>query len=232
MSWISRLLGGRPRLDPAEASALAAYSKVPLPDPCAAVASLRLVVVDVETSGLDARRDRLLAIGAVGVRDGSIPPGDAFETVLRQARASDHENILVHGIDETTQLAGSELADALARFLAYAGKAPLVAFHANFDRAMIARAMHPALGITPANRWLDLAAIAPVMFPEHARSAQTLDDWLRIFGIEHPARHNALADAFATAQLLLVTIARAQSAGARRLEDLITASTSQRWLLR
>ena len=85
---------------------------------------------------------------------------------------------------------------------------------------------------TPDNAWLDLAAIAPVVFPEHARHARTLDDWTRLFGIPNHARHNALADALATAQLLLVVLARASQSGSRRLADLIAASAGRRWLSR
>jgi DNA polymerase-3 subunit epsilon len=232
MSWLARVLGTRPALAPAQERALAAYREAPKPDRAAPAGGQRLVVVDVETSGLDARKDRLLAIGAIGVRRGAIPLRDGFEVVLRQEQPSAHENILVHGIDGTTQRSGTEPAEALARFLAYAGKAPLVAFHADFDRIMIERATRPALGLRPVNTWLDLAVIAPVVFPEHAGAARTLDDWLRVFGIEHLDRHDALADALATAQLLLVVLARAARSGAHRLDDLIAASTGHRWIAR
>jgi DNA polymerase-3 subunit epsilon len=232
MNWIRRLIGRRPPLAPGQAAALSAYHVLPDPDRDAAADRLRLVVVDVETSGLNPRRDRLLAIGAVAVDRGIIRLEDSFEIILRQDAPSDNANILVHGIDGTTQRAGVEPADALLRFLSYAGKATLVGFHAEFDRVAIERAARATLGTAPANAWLDLAYAAPAVFPEHAERARALDDWTHLFGIENHARHNALADAFATAQLLLVVMARAAADGERRLSDLITASTAQRWLAR
>lgn len=232
MSWISRLLGRRPPLGPELESALAAYRAAAEPDRAAPADRQRLVVVDVETSGLNPYEDRLLAIGAVGVNGGLVSLQDSFEVIVRQEHASDHENILVHGIDGTTQRSGREPADALVRFLEYAGKAPLVAFHADFDRIVITRAMRPALDMRPENIWLDLAKIAPVVFPERAHEAHTLDDWTRIFGIENSFRHNAAADSLATAQLLLIVLARASRSGARRVDDLIAASTAHRWLAR
>ena len=232
MSWISRLLGRRPALGPEQSSALAAYHAAPRPDRRAPADTQRLVVVDVETSGLDPRHDRLLAVGAMAVRGGAVALGDSFEVILRQEQPSDHENILVHRIDGTTQRSGSEPAAALARFLEYAGKAPLVAFHADFDRIALGRAMRSSLGVRLGNAWLDLASLAPAVFPEHAASARTLDDWMRIFGLENPARHNALADAFTTAQLLLIVTAQASRAGARRLDDLLASAAAQRWLAR
>lgn len=231
MSWISRLIGRRSSLDPDEASALAAYQEATAPGRDAAIDTIRFVVVDVETSGLDPHRDCLLAIGAVGVADGQVALQDSFEIVLRQERASDPENILIHRIDGTTQLGGCAPAEALARFIRFAGKAPLVGFRSEFDRIAIDRAMQPALGAPTANTWLDLAHIAPEIFPEHANEARSLDDWTRIFGIENRARHDALADALATAQLLLVALARAPRRGMRSLGDLAAAS-DRRWLAR
>ncbi len=232
MNWLQRLLGRQARLAPEQASALAAWFALPAPDLDLPADRQRLVVVDVETSGLDPSRDRLLAIGAVAVDRGAIHFEDSFEIVLRQDAPSGNDNILVHGIDGTTQCAGIEHAEALLRFLDYAGKSPLVGFHADFDRIAIGRAARATLGAAPANAWLDLATAAPAVFPEHAQRAHALDDWARLFGIENHARHNALADAFATAQLLLVVMARAAANGDRRLSDLIAASTAQRWLAR
>lgn len=232
MNWIARLLGRQPRLPPAQAEAMAAYLALPAPDLEQPADRQRLVVVDVETSGLDPLRDRLLAIGAVAVDGGVIRLEDSFEIVLHQDVPSDSENILVHGIDGTTQCAGVGHAEALTRFLAYAGRSPLAGFHTGFDRAAIRRATRTALGAVPVNDWLDLATAAPALYPEHADATHTLDDWTRLFGIENHARHNALSDALATAQLLLVVMSRASESGQRRLRDLFAASEAQRWLAR
>ena len=62
------------------------------------ITQTRFVVVDVETSGLDLRSDRLLSIGAVAVEAGAIHPADSIELVLRQTQESGHDNILLHGI--------------------------------------------------------------------------------------------------------------------------------------
>ncbi|HEY9198464.1 MAG TPA: exonuclease domain-containing protein, partial [Gammaproteobacteria bacterium] len=58
----------------------------------------RCVVVDVETAGLDPKRDALIAIGAVALRDGRIQMAENLEVVLRQHIVSTRDNILVHGI--------------------------------------------------------------------------------------------------------------------------------------
>ena len=57
---------------------------------------------------------------------------------------------------------------------------------------------------TTGRAWLDLAPLAGALVPEAYRyGGRSLDDWLAAFGIECTIRHNAAADALATAELLL-----------------------------
>lgn len=187
--------------------------------------ALRWVVVDCESSGLDPARDRLLSIGAVAVREARVDHADCFSAVLRQAHASEVPNILVHGIGADAQLGGREPAAALDAFSDYVAGGIPVAFHAAFDRALLARAL-PGWK----RRWLDLAELAPVLLPGSAQSCKSLDDWLAAFSIEHPARHEAVADAYATAQLLLVLLAEAERQGVVDTGDLFAAARGRRWL--
>ena len=169
----------------------------------------RWVVLDVESSGLDAEHDRLLAIAAtavqvVGADMPRVALADSFEVVLRQderdTATPDKANILVHGIGVGAQRAGVPAGEALRAFVDYIGTAPLVAFHAHFDQTLIRRALK-AQGLPPlANPWLDLAALAPVLWPD--QRAHALDEWMALFGITCMQRHQAAADTLATAELL------------------------------
>ncbi|HRI17658.1 MAG TPA: 3'-5' exonuclease [Burkholderiaceae bacterium] len=172
---------------------------------------LRWVVLDVEASGLDARRDRLLAIAAVALHfdidapEGSAPRialGDSFEVVLRQPEvAADKANILIHGIGVGAQRQGLEPSQALEGFAHWLGDAPLVAFHSAFDETLIQRHVQAVLGRRLANPWLDLAPVAAAVVP--GVKARALDDWLEHFAIPCAVRHQAAADTLATAELLL-----------------------------
>jgi DNA polymerase III subunit epsilon len=229
MRWLTRLVraGGAPK---AHQTDIDRYLDAPAEDTRSPLAHQRLIVLDVETSGLSPRTDQLIAIGAVGVHGGLVRFDDSFYAVLRQDKPSTTANILVHGIDGTTQTSAPDPAHALIGFLSYAGKAPLVAFHAEFDRVFIARSMREILGIATANVWIDLADLAPALHPEHAARAHALDDWTRLFGIENHARHDALADALATAQLLQILLVRGAQQNLRSVNDLVARAQEQRWL--
>lgn len=197
----------------------------------------RWLVLDVESSGLDPTRDRLLAIAAVAVRPAPerllVDPGDSFEIVLRQADsgagAPDKANILVHGIGVGAQRGGVEPAEALAAFCAFAGAAPLVGFHAAFDRALIERALKAVRAPRLPNPWLDLADLAPVLRPD--TKAHALDDWLAVYGLTVGTRHQAASDALATAELLqcLWPALRAQGAGGR-FDAVAKLAAARRWV--
>ncbi len=196
----------------------------------AALRAARWVVVDCETSGLDPARDRLLAVGAVSVHGGRIELAATFSAVLRQESPSDAANILVHGIGGEAQREGRPAADALREFSGFLGEGLPVAFHAPFDAAILSRAIAGIPGLSAPRSWLDLAQLAPALYPGPERARRALDDWLAHFGIAHPARHDALADAYATAQLLLVLLSEAERQGAGTVEGLRRLERSGRWV--
>jgi DNA polymerase-3 subunit epsilon len=209
----------------------------PAPDP----GPQRWIVLDVEASGLDARHDRLLAVAALALHIGGpgqaprIALGDSFEGLLQQpgsAAAPDKANILVHGIGLGAQRHGRPAAELLAAFEHYRAGAPLIAFHAAFDRTMLERHSRAALGRALPGPWLDLAPLAAVLHPEVR--ARALDDWLAHFGIPCLARHQAAADTLATAELLLALWPRLrQELGERAgFTGLLRLADQQRWVQR
>jgi DNA polymerase-3 subunit epsilon len=231
LNWFRQLLRRNSSLTAEQTLALDAYrsqAKVPGAPP---LSTLRFVVADVETTGLNPFADQLISIGAVELVNDRIILSSGFEVVFRQLQASANANILVHGIDGTTQLGGLEPAAATLQFLEFVKNAPLVGFHADFDRMMIDRAANAAVGRAPFNIWLDLAYLAPAIMPEPDRKRPLgFDEWMDRFGITNFARHNALADALATAQLLQVVLTRARQQGVNTLDGLIKLERSQRWL--
>ncbi|MHB1351868.1 MAG: 3'-5' exonuclease [Thiobacillus sp.] len=228
MNWLKRRFGRKPELSPQRAERLAAWRALPSPRHDLHLDQSRCVVVDVETSGLDLSRDRLIAIGAVAVARGTVQLGDSLEIVLQQDKVSEKNNILIHGIGGTAQRAGVPPADALLAFLEYLGKDPLVAFHVAFDEPMIRRAMKAFLGLDFSHAWVDLAYVAPALYPRLARRHRSLDDWMGEFEIGNYARHNALADALSTAQLLLALRKRLDTHGSASFAGLKGLEHAQR----
>lgn len=233
MRWFKTLFGGaanRVSLAPAEQEMIENWRRLPAADLSVMHGEQRYVVVDVETSGLNMKKDRLISIGAVALVAGRLDFNDAFQVVLRQEQVSTHANILIHGISGSAQSAGVDPVEGLLAFLQYVGKSPLVAYHAFFDQSMIGKATREYLGMELAQPWIDLAWVLPDFFSFRGDANVALDDWLHHFGIESILRHNAVSDAYATAKLLQVAIAGGQQKGATSPVAFIRIEKARRWM--
>jgi len=230
INLFKRWVSPRPTLTTRQAERLASWLALPACDTRLGFEQARVVVVDVETTGLNLVTDTLISIGAVAVVEGRIAFGDSFSVVLQQQQSSRKENILIHGISGNQQRSGTEPIEALLDFLEYVGKSPLVAFHVTFDENMIRRALKHHLGFKFIHPWLDLAYVMPGLYPPLAHSHRVLDDWIRRFKIRIELRHNALADAIATAQLLLIAQSRANKININNFIDLRDLERNQRWI--
>jgi DNA polymerase-3 subunit epsilon len=209
MRLLSRLFHKAPSLSPDFEDRLQRLSEMSPPPMRNGHRASRYVTVDVETTGPDTRHDRVLSIGAVAVERCVIDLGHCFEVVLRQPETSSGDNILVHRIGGQRQLGGEDPAESLLRFLEFVRHCPLVAFRARFSQTMVNRALRETLGKISQSPWLDLAELLPALHPSSEN--KTMDDWLSTLKIRVLARHDALADALATAQLLQVCLHRAES---------------------
>lgn len=168
----------------------------------------RWIVLDTETTGLSLWRDRLISIAAVAIHLESdlkvarIRVQDSFEAViLPEKMKHNKDNILIHHIGVGAQTAGDEQSQTLQRFTDWIGDAPLFAFHAPFDKAMVLNAYKMVSLALPSNQWVDVAPLANWV----ARDSRqvSLDERIHQFGLQCIARHQAAGDTFVTAELLL-----------------------------
>lgn len=188
----------------------------------------RWVVVDIETTGMDVASDGVISIGAVAIVDGRVVPGDSLEIIVKQATASSRENILVHGVGAQAQLNGTDPPHAVRAFMDYAGRAPMLAFHAPFDRSFLARVIKLYVNQPFDNPWLDLAELAPALSPKV--SSKSLDEWLEHYGIPVAVRHSAASDAFATALLMTRLLPEARRQGAPSFNQMQKLARQAKWL--
>jgi len=216
MNWFSRFL--RPAhdagaaLDARQEQLLADWRQLPDSDQRRSHYRSRYVVIDVAVSSGDAHAARLLAIAAVAVVDGQIAFRDAWQLLLPDAGQAPGAASSPPAT-ATEVPADSPMADGLLSFLGFVGKSPVVAHNARFIRRVMQRALAEYLGVRLRLPWLDLAWILPDLFREVDAGPEQLDAWLEHFGIASIKRHDALSDAFATAQLLQIALAHAASKG-------------------
>lgn len=189
------------------------------PAPCP-LNQQRLVVLDLETSGLDMRRDIVLSIGAVVIENGGVNLGDQFESTLLRPAQKISESVLIHGIAPSELEAGDDPVEALLDFMEFVGDSPVLAFHAGFDQRMLARALKQAIGYKLRHAFIDVAELAPMLCPDNRPRQNGLDQWCNHFGLQVLQRHHASADALATAELALILFSKARRQGLDSVEAL------------
>lgn len=180
----------------------------------------RWVVVDLETTGLDIYRDEILSIGAVAVVDDALSMADQFECTVYQPDHRPGEATLLHEIAPSQVKTGQPLGQALQDFMEYAGRCVMVAFHAGFERRMLDRGLRRQKGQRLTHHFIDLAELAPMLYPQYQDRFQTLDDWQEHFHLTNSERHNAAADAQVSAELLLIMLNRLACEGTNTLAEL------------
>lgn len=186
---------------------LHAYLAQPFPDPATDHTRLRLLAVDLETTGLDPARDTVLSIGMVPVDGTSIRLSGARQMVVRGARDVG-QSAVIHGLTDDAVAEGVELGEALAAVLqALAGRV-LLAHHAVIERDFLSSACQRLFGGPLVCVSIDTLALEHRLTTRGWRQ-DPLPGSLRLqaardrHGLPRYRSHEALTDALACAELYL-----------------------------
>lgn len=161
------------------------------------------VALDCETTGLDRRRDEIVAIAAVRIRGNRILTSERLELLVRpEKRAVSPEAVRVHRLRERDVAGGIAPEEAMHRLLRFIGSRPLVGYYLEFDVAMIDRVLFPMLGmglpqpkIEVSGLYYDLKNRQRTGYEREAQIDLRFDTMMRELGLPAWPAHDALNDA-------------------------------------
>lgn len=154
------------------------------------------VVFDIETTGLSARNDQIIEIGAVKVAGGRVL--DTFSSFVRLDRPLPEEIVRLTNITDDMLVGAPPLEQVFESFLSFIGDLPLVAHNADFDMSFINKLCFEK-GID-APIAVDTIALARQLLPIKKYGLETV---VRYFKIPFSNHHRAVADAEVTANVFL-----------------------------
>jgi DNA polymerase-3 subunit epsilon len=156
-----------------------------------AVLPPKFVVFDLETTGLDTRKNEVIEIGAIRVnRDGDVH--DTFQTLVKPARKIPKAITHLNGISqEMVDRDGMPSELAVREFLTFIQDLPLVSFNAEFDMAFLHK-LASQNGMVIDNSVSCALKTARLAWP--GRNSYRLDDLARDAGLSQDDAHRALAD--------------------------------------
>ncbi len=154
------------------------------------------VCIDLETSGLEPKHDRILEIGAVKVCQGEIV--EEYGTLV-DARVRLNDTVIrLTGIQEEMIKTGLPIGRAIRECINFIGDLPLLGHCLHFDYSFLKRAAVNQ-GLTFEKEGLDTLKIARKALPElESRGLDALCSYFEIPLLRH---HRALEDARATNSL-------------------------------
>ena len=161
------------------------------------------VALDCETTGLDRRRDEIVAIAAVRIRGRRLLTSERLELLVRpEKRAVSPEAVRVHRLRERDVAQGIAPEEAMHRLLRFIGSRPLVGYYLEFDVAMIDRVLFPMLGMGLPQPKIEVSALyydfrnrQRTGYEREAQIDLRFDTMMRELGLPAWPAHDALNDA-------------------------------------
>jgi DNA polymerase-3 subunit epsilon len=159
----------------------------------------RFVALDLETTGLDPRRDAIVSLAAIPFVEGI--PAQGCVTLVNPGRPVPPESTAVHGLTDGMVRGGPPLDRVLHEADAILGGAVLVGHHIGFDVTVLARARRARRLPRMRNPALDTGRLAASLHPEWRDTS--LEAIAERVGVEVVARHTAEGDALTAGRIFL-----------------------------
>lgn len=193
------------------------YLASALPSPDTPAEQLRLLSVDLETTGMDPRRDRVLSVGFVPVEQLRVVLRGARRFVVR-AEAEVGPSAVIHGITDDALATGVPLETALASVLAALRGRVLLSHFTDIEERFLSAACKDQFGAEmPCVRVDTLELQRRILLGRFHGEAPpgTLRLWQarQRYGLPVYRAHDALVDALGCAELFLAQVAELASQG-------------------
>ncbi len=148
------------------------------------------IVLDVETTGLDYKKERMVEFAAIRLENGKMK--DRFETLINPEQHIRKSSIAIHGITEEDVKDAPTEAEVMPLILDFIGDYPIVAHNAIFDYSFINEASIRQTGNPIQNTRIDSQMMFKEIYPELESCG--LESLMTKFNIEFSTRHRAMAD--------------------------------------
>jgi DNA polymerase-3 subunit epsilon len=196
------------------------------------------VVLDTELTGFDRKRDAIVSVGALKMVGGRIDMGRTFYQLVNPGRDMGTAAVVIHEITPSEILEKPAIDEVIKEFLEFCGDDILIGHYISIDLAFINREAvrvagfavpNPALDTLVMVDWLrwnipntDSDSLNPVNYQ--------LYEIAKDLGIPVQGAHNALMDAFMTAQVLQRLLPKLERCGIRTLGQLLKVANPSRKL--
>lgn len=193
------------------------------------ITGARYVAIDTELTGLDEKKDAIVSLGAVRMTGGTLHLGETFYRLVNPGTGITAESVVIHEITPQDVRGQPGIETALRDLLFFCGRDVLVGHFAAIDLGFLRRDARRITGEPLENPVIDTFSIYTWLRRRMQTAAcfagpekgVALYDIARCFHLVVEEAHNAVQDAFLTAQLLQRFLPLLQDAGVTDVGDLL-----------
>ncbi len=164
------------------------------------------VAIDTETTGLDPRKDEILSIAAILIKDNKILTGKSMHIKIKPQNEINKTSIKIHKIRECDLKDAMEPKEAIERFLYFVKNRPLVGYYLDFDVKIIDRYLKKYFGFKLPNKKIEVSGLyydyKQKVIPQGFIDLR-FDTILKELNIPKLKTHNAFNDALMSAMIFL-----------------------------
>lgn len=191
------------------------------------------VVIDTELTGLDGKKDSIVSIGAVRMLGGKIELGNSFYRLVNPKTALTARSVLIHEITPSDVMQKPDIDSVLSEFLDFCGEDVIVGFCVCIDMEFLNKEARRISGHEIRNPVVDIQAIYEWALRKEALKDMgdmtmprqyKLYDLAKHFNISVSGAHNAIIDAFITAQIFQRFIPVLIESGIKNVGELLRLS--------
>lgn len=148
------------------------------------------IVLDVETTGLDYTKEKIIEFAAVRLENGVVK--EEFETLINPQQHIRKSSMAVHGITQDMVKDAPLESEVIPKILEFMGDYPMVAHNAIFDYSFINEAAIRCTGKGISNQRIDSQYMFKEVYPDIESCG--LDSLMKKFDVQTDTRHRAMAD--------------------------------------
>lgn len=187
-------------------------------------------VLDTELTGLNYKKDAIVSIGGIKMTGSRIKVGETFYATVKPRTDLTKESVVVHGITPSEVNDRPPLDSVIMDFLNFCGDAVIVGHFLSLDmkflnkelqRAFNRKIENPQLDTWLIYDWIEKQYLKTIGYDEILSGNKDLLSLAKKYNIEISESHNALMDAFVTAQLFQRLMIQVQGMGIRTIKELL-----------
>ncbi len=172
-------------------------------------------VLDLETTGLSFRTEKITEVGIMKVKDGEVI--DEFECFVNPEKPIPQKVVEVTNITDDMVKDAETIDKVMPKILEFVGDSVLVAHNADFDIGFL-KYNAKQLGLSLENTYIDTLRLAKSLFPEYKK--YKLGMIAENLGITVEVAHRALDDVDTTVKVFRKMLEMLEEKGVKTIDDI------------